>query len=202
MNASFKQANLLLIISFGIFRQACLSLFIMSQHTDKITPLDRLFLLIFEPLINKFCLYLPLLLLLYPFYFFNFITSYAFVKCCIFLSAATYLNKDIAGGRSIGKRFLGYAVVNEKDGKSPRRAICFLRNLTIIIYPAELLFGLFSPTQKMSDYFTHTKIIKAPKDNKLISSFYNDMKNIPYNDETREVFGLTVLLFLLVLFVK
>lgn len=174
----------------------------MSQHTDTITPLERLFLLIVEPLINQFCISLPLFLVLCLFYFFNFITSYAFVKCCLFLFAATYLNKDIAGGRSIGKRFLGYAVVNEKDEKPPRRAVCFLRNLTLIIYPAELLFGLFSPTQKMSDYFTHTKIIKATKEDKVISSFYNDMKNIPYNDETREVFGLTVLLFLLVLFIK
>jgi hypothetical protein len=113
------------------------------------------------------------------FSFYDFITYYAFVKCSIFLSAVTYLNKDIAGGRSIGKRFLGYAVVYETDGTSPHRAICFLRNLTVVIYPAELLFGLFSPIQKMSDYFTLTKIIKAPKDYKMISSFYNDMKNIP-----------------------
>lgn len=174
----------------------------MSDSTPTIQPGERLFLLIFEPLINKVCLLLPLLVLLFPFYYFDFLSSYAFAKSAAFLSVITYLNKDIAAGRSIGKRLLGYAVVKENDEQPPRKAICFLRNLTIFIYPAEIIFGVFSPNKKMSDYFTHTKIIKAPKENKFFVSFYNDMKNIPYNDETREVLGLTVLVFVIVLLIN
>lgn len=171
----------------------------MSDSSPTIHPGERLFLLIFEPLINKVFLLLPLLVLLFPFFYFDFLSSYAFAKSVAFLGVITYLNKDIAAGRSIGKRLLGYAVVQESNEQPPRKAVCFLRNLTFFIYPAELIFGLFSPHRKMSDYFTHTQIIKAPKENKPFVSFYNDVKNIPYNNETREVLGLTVLVFLLVL---
>ena len=172
----------------------------MFPNNTSIRSVDRLILLLADPLINGVCLYLPLLMLIYPLFFFGFITPYAFLKCNFFLIAATYLNKDMAGGRSLAKRFLGYAVVKANNGKAPSMATCFLRNLTFPIYIAEIIYGLFSPSQKKTDHFTKTKIIRTPKDPKPIASFYHDMKNISYTNETREALGLTVLLFLLVLF--
>jgi uncharacterized RDD family membrane protein YckC len=174
----------------------------MFNNDSDIHPVDRLILLLVDPLINGLCLYLPLLVMIYPLFFFGFITHHAFIKCNFFLYAATYLNKDIAGGKSLGKRVMGYAVVKESNGRPPRMATCFLRNTTFFIYIVELIYGLFSPSQKITDHFTKTKIIKTVKDPKPISSFYHDMKNISYTDETREVIGLTVLLFLFVLFLK
>lgn len=174
----------------------------MSQPTDKINPSERFILLIAELVINKLCLYLPLFLVPCALLYLNLITYYAFTKCGIFLSLVTYLNKDIARGRSLGKRLLGYAVVSESDERRPRMAVCFLRNLTGIIFPIELIFGFFSPDKKISDYFTKTKIVKVPAEEKFVTSFYNDLKNISYNDETREVLGLTVLVFVLVLLIK
>ncbi|MBC7485232.1 MAG: RDD family protein [Cytophagaceae bacterium] len=172
----------------------------MFYNNTSIRPVDRLILLLADPLINALCLYLPLLVLIYPLFFFGFITHYAFIKCNFFLIAATYLNKDIAGGRSLAKRFMGYAVVKQSNGKSPSMATCFLRNITFPIYIIELIYSLFSPSQKIIDHYTKTQITQTVKDSKPITSFYNDMKNISYTNETREVIGLTVLLFLLVLF--
>lgn len=172
----------------------------MLHNNTSIRPVNRLILLLADPIINGLCTYLPLFILIYPLFFFGFITPYAFIKCNFFLIVATYLNKDMAGGRSLAKRFLGYAVVKESDDKTPSMATCFVRNLTLPIYIAELIFGLFSPSQKIMDRFTKTKIIQTIKDPEPIASFYNDMKNISYTNETREVIGLTVLLFLLVLF--
>jgi uncharacterized RDD family membrane protein YckC len=174
----------------------------MSQSTDTIHAGDRFVMLIAELVINKLFLNLPFFLVLSLLFYLDMITFHAFMKCSIFLSLVTYLNKDIAGGRSIGKRFLGYAVVNESDGRPPRMAVCFLRNVTGVIFPIELIYGLFSPAKKISDYFTKTKIVRAPAQEKYLISFYNDIKDISYNDETRETLGLTLLLFLLVLFIK
>ena len=117
----------------------------MSDRTSTIHPGERFFLLILDPLIHTCCL-LPFILLLCPFYYYDLLSEQAFAKSALFLWVVTYLNKDIAGGRSIGKRLLGYAIVNERNEQEPRKAVCFLRNLTIFIYPAEVLFGFFSPT--------------------------------------------------------
>jgi len=174
----------------------------MPNATRTIGSRDRFVMLIAELVINTLFLYLPIFLVLIVLLYFNIVTFYAFTKCCIFFSLVTYLHKDIAGGRSLGKRFLGYAVVKENDGNAPRMATCFLRNSTFLIFPAELLFGLFSPDQKMTDYFTHTKIIKVPQEKNSLTSFYRDLKNTSYNNETREAIGLTLLVFMLVLFIK
>ncbi|MDB5272380.1 MAG: hypothetical protein JWO58_747 [Chitinophagaceae bacterium] len=174
----------------------------MLFHSQDIRPIERFTLLILDPLITALCLYVPLLLLTLPFHLLGLVNSFAFTKCCSFLFLATYLNKDIAHGQSLGKRILGYAVVNESNGRAPRKAICFLRNLTILVYLLELIYCFFSPNQKISDHLTKTKIIKTKKDTQPIRSFYRDMKTITYDNETREVIGLTVLLFVLTLFLK
>lgn len=174
----------------------------MSHFPESIQPKERLILLLVDPLITALCLYLPLLVLTLPFHLFGWMNSYSFTKCCSFLFLAIYLNKDIANGKSLGKRWLGYAVVNESNEQKPSMAICFLRNLTVFIYLLELIYCFFSPDQKISDHFTHTKIVRTLRDPQPIRSFYNDMKNITYTNETREVIGLTVLLFVLTLFLK
>jgi uncharacterized RDD family membrane protein YckC len=68
------------------------------------------------------------------------------------LSAPTmYLCKDIVDGRSIGKRLLNLQIVNEGDRQAASPARCVVRNVTLLIWPIELLIALLNPSSRLGD---------------------------------------------------
>jgi uncharacterized RDD family membrane protein YckC len=82
-----------------------------------------------------------------------------------YLMMLVYLNKDFVGAKSIAKRILGLRIIDCKTGKPANELKCFLRNMTIPLWPLEVLISLFSKTRRLGDIIANTKIEIAEKEN-------------------------------------
>ena len=71
---------------------------------------------------------------------------------------ALYFNKDMIQGKSIAKRALKQEVVDIKTGKVASALKCFVRNLTIAIWPIEAIVVLISPSRRIGDYLAGTRV--------------------------------------------
>ncbi|MEO1050021.1 MAG: RDD family protein [Bacteroidota bacterium] len=69
-----------------------------------------------------------------------------------------YFNKDILSGRSIAKRILKFQIVNVRTNKPANSLRCFIRNLTIIFWPVEVIMGLVNNERRIGDFITGTKL--------------------------------------------
>ena len=75
-------------------------------------------------------------------------------------TSALFAAKDSFRGQGIGKRLLGIRVVNQ-DGKPASAFQCFIRNISLMIWPIEGLFmTLNSNKKRMGDYFAQTQVIR------------------------------------------
>jgi uncharacterized RDD family membrane protein YckC len=74
----------------------------------------------------------------------------------LFFSA--FLNKDIYFGKSIGKFFTGLSVVSVRTGESASSIQCCIRNLTLLVWPLEVLVVFFSPNRRIGDILAGTKV--------------------------------------------
>ena len=75
-----------------------------------------------------------------------------------------YFNKDIFYGRSIAKRILGLQIVDNVTGQVATPFQCLLRNITIAIWPVEVIITLFNPTRRLGDRIARTKTIFYRRD--------------------------------------
>jgi uncharacterized RDD family membrane protein YckC len=78
--------------------------------------------------------------------------------CVVFV---VYFNKDWFAGQSLAKRVMGQRVVDVRSGLPASRARCFLRNLTILLWPLEVLVTLFSPSRRLGDWLAQTKVVQV-----------------------------------------
>jgi uncharacterized RDD family membrane protein YckC len=69
-----------------------------------------------------------------------------------------YFNKDIYLGRSIAKRALKLQVVDIKTNKPANPLKCFVRNLTIVLWPIEVIVGLINNERRIGDFIAGTKL--------------------------------------------
>lgn len=74
------------------------------------------------------------------------------------LGYAVYFNKDILHGRSLGKRVIKLQVTDNKTGVAASPLQCFVRNMTIFLWPIEVLITLFSPARRLGDFIAGTRI--------------------------------------------
>ncbi|MBN4065756.1 RDD family protein [Candidatus Amoebophilus asiaticus] len=87
---------------------------------------------------------------------------------------AIYFNKDFFRGKSIGKRTIGLIVITNKGDEVATRLQCFIRNLTIILFPLEVLISLFSRQRRIGDLLAGTKIEISNKE--AISTIIAELK--------------------------
>lgn len=73
------------------------------------------------------------------------------------LAPTMYLCKDIIGPRSLGKRLLNLQIVNEGD-RQAAPARCVMRNMTLLIWPIELLIAMLNPSRKLGDRLAGTRL--------------------------------------------
>src|SRR5688572_7591802 len=78
-----------------------------------------------------------------------------------YIMMLVYFNKDFVNARSIAKRMLGLMIVDRVTGKPASEVKCLLRNLTIPIWPLEVVISLFSKTRRLGDVIANTKIEMA-----------------------------------------
>ena len=97
-----------------------------------------------------------------------------------------FQSKDMLYGRSIGKRVMKLGVKNIGTGKAANEISCILRNLTVIIFPAEILFfviSFFLPSRRLGDFIADTIVIKTPNSLTLISSVKFDIRRYRFTKE-------------------
>jgi hypothetical protein len=76
------------------------------------------------------------------------------------LGPTVYLCKDIVGGRSLGKCKLNLQVVNEQDGQAASPVRCVIRNVTLLIWPVELLIAMLNPSRRLGDRLANTRLCR------------------------------------------
>ena len=80
---------------------------------------------------------------------------------------SVYFNKDAVKGKSPAKRILGLVIVDNKTGEIANPIKSVIRNTTLIFWPIEVIFTLFSPDRRIGDYIAGTKVIS---DNKTLET--------------------------------
>jgi uncharacterized RDD family membrane protein YckC len=73
------------------------------------------------------------------------------------------LNKDIFKGQSVGKRIHGFKVVDYLTNESPSDFKLMIRNITLAIWPIDVVFALINPNRRLGDFIAGTKVIKSDK---------------------------------------
>jgi uncharacterized RDD family membrane protein YckC len=69
-----------------------------------------------------------------------------------------YFNKDFFRARSPAKKLFGFQVVDVRTGSIASRTQCFIRNITCILFPIEVLVTLFSKQRRIGDLIANTKV--------------------------------------------
>ncbi len=69
-----------------------------------------------------------------------------------------YFNKDLLQGRSIAKRIFKFQVVDFKTNKPANSIKCLIRNLTILMWPVEVIMALINTERRLGDYIAGTKL--------------------------------------------
>ncbi|WP_289056136.1 RDD family protein [Carboxylicivirga marina] len=82
---------------------------------------------------------------------------------------SAYFNKDIFNGRSPAKRILKLQVIDNKTGQVANSLKCLVRNLTIPLWPLEVIFVLINPKRRLGDRIAGTRIdyVENPEKAKL-----------------------------------
>lgn len=76
----------------------------------------------------------------------------------MYFGMALYFNKDMIQWKSIAKRALKQEVVDIKTGEVASALKCFVRNLTIAIWPIEVIVVLISPARRIGDFIAGTRV--------------------------------------------
>lgn len=67
-------------------------------------------------------------------------------------------NKDCYLGQSIGKRLLRFQVLDIKTGRPASAMRCLVRNLTILIWPVELIMAIINVERRLGDFMAGTRL--------------------------------------------
>jgi uncharacterized RDD family membrane protein YckC len=91
-----------------------------------------------------------------------------------------YFNKDMIQGKSVAKRVLKQEVVSNKTDEVASSIKCLIRNLTIVIWPIEVIVVLISPSRRIGDFIAGTRVeyIIEERNSKPKIDFKNIMLSI------------------------
>lgn len=91
-----------------------------------------------------------------------------------------YFNKDMIQGKSVAKRALKLEVVDIKTGEVASSLKCLVRNLTIAVWPIEVIAVLISPSRRIGDFIAGTRVeyITDERDSKPKVDFKNLLLSI------------------------
>jgi len=93
----------------------------------------------------------------------------------MFIPMFVYINKDFFKAKSPAKRILGYQVISRRTNEPASELQCFVRNLTIIAWPIEVIVGFINPERRIGDFLANTKVITSEKEK--LKSMWTDLKN-------------------------
>lgn len=82
-----------------------------------------------------------------------------------------YFNKDAIQGRSPAKRILKLVVINKRTGEVASPIRTFIRNITMMIWPIEVIFVLFSPDRRLGDLIAGTQVVEFKEEHKTAVNY-------------------------------
>lgn len=74
------------------------------------------------------------------------------------LGFSLYFNKDLYLGRSLAKRILNLQIVEVKTNRPATPLRCLVRNITIILWPIEVIVLLINSERRIGDFTAGTKL--------------------------------------------
>jgi uncharacterized RDD family membrane protein YckC len=83
-------------------------------------------------------------------------------KEAFYVMLVPYLNKDFLQGRSPAKRLLGLQL-QDKTGAPANELRAFLRNVTAMLWPVEVLLIVLGSRKRLGDYVAGTQVVASPK---------------------------------------
>jgi len=96
----------------------------------------------------------------------------------LILGITTYLNKDIFNGQSPGKRIFKLQVIDEQTNLPTSSFKCFLRNITLLIFPIEFIFILVNPNKRIGDFMVLTRLDHYQTNNNSIITWKSKLMSI------------------------
>jgi len=85
---------------------------------------------------------------------------YVIIQALVVMFLVVFL-KDCFKGQSFGKRILKLRIVNTFDGKPASLGRLILRNLTLIIWPVDVIMIFIHPEQRLGDMIVSTKVVSS-----------------------------------------
>ncbi len=111
------------------------------------------------------------------------------------------LNKDFFSGRSVAKRTYGYQIIDNQSREVATEMQCLLRNLTLFIWPLEVVILLFSSQRRLGDLIAKTRVIdKEPIDSETILKDFKDFNMMGNQSNVIILTVLVTLIFILLSF--
>jgi uncharacterized RDD family membrane protein YckC len=80
------------------------------------------------------------------------------VEYLIVLILAVYLAKNVRNGQSFTKRTLRLQVLNNTSGEVASPLQTVIRNLTVLIWPVEIIMMMINPSRRIGDYIANTRL--------------------------------------------
>lgn len=80
------------------------------------------------------------------------------VEYAIVMILAVFLAKDVFNGQSFAKRTLRFQVLNNNTGEVATPLQTVVRNLTALIWPAEIIMMIINPSRRIGDYIANTRL--------------------------------------------
>ena len=106
----------------------------------------------------------------------NQLSTSFFISSLIFgIITFVLLNKDFYNARSVAKRIYGYQIFDSQTKAVASPIQCMIRNVTMIIWPVEAVWVLFTPNRRLGDVIAGTIIIDQPPEPP--ESILADMEN-------------------------
>jgi uncharacterized RDD family membrane protein YckC len=84
--------------------------------------------------------------------------SFHWMMLITIIGMSLYLNKDIIQGKSIAKRALKQEVIDIKTEQVASSLKCLIRNITIILWPIEVIAVLINPSRRLGDLIAGTRV--------------------------------------------
>lgn len=95
-------------------------------------------------------------------------------------------NKDFFNGQSVVHRKLGYKVLDKGTKETASRVQCFVRNLTGVIWPIEVVFVLVNPQRRLGDILAQTMLVDVPATEP--ESIMVEIKGFEFNRDAKLTF--------------
>lgn len=102
------------------------------------------------------------------------------------------LNKDFFNGQSPIKRMGGYQIVDIRTGQPANKIKCLTRNITLLIWPIEVVMIWINPKRRLGDYIAGTKVLDVPTSDP--ETILNEIRALKISGQTLVIIRISIII--------